>query len=151
MAISVETLKKLAGRIDDLSPLITDALPESIKAALVEAQADELKNAAKQAAGEIIKLMKSANEKIETHVNAIRDARKQIDRSKDRIEKIARARDYALETNNWFPLIMLTESMSSSQMYSLKEDGVALEVPDNWVSKTAASAPAAKKVASPKK
>lgn len=149
MAVSIETMKKLAGHTDDLSPLITDALPESIKAALVEAQADELKSAAKQAAGEIIKLMKSANVAIEAHVTSIRDARKQIDRSKDRIEKIARARDYALETNNWFPLIMLTESMSGSQLYSLKEDGVALEVPDNWVSKTAA--PAARKVASPKK
>ena len=151
MAISVETLKKLAGRTDDLSSLMMDALPENIKAALAEAQADELKNAAKAAASEILKLMKAANEKIEAHVTSIRDARKQIDRSKDRIEKIVRAREYALETNNWFPLIMLTESMSSSQMYSLKEDGVALEVPDNWVSKTAASAPAAKKVASPKK
>lgn len=150
MAISIETLKKLAGRSDDLSPLISDALPENIKQALAEAQADEMKSAAKEAAGEIIKLIKAANTAIELNVTNIRSARKTIDSAKAKIDEIARAREYALETNNWFPLIMLVSDLSFHEKMSLKEDDVVTKVPENWKPKTATSAPA-KKVTSPKK
>lgn len=139
----IDTLLKLVNSsVDEYSSTMVDALPEDIRAALVEAQADERKNVAKAAAAEIINLMKAVDVRTESHVESIRSARRREAEAKANLSELSTAKAYALETNNWFPVMTLLGNISPSDCFSLKAKGVQVFVPEGWQPKVAK--PAAK-------
>jgi len=120
------------------------SMPEELRAALKEQQAEERKENVKKAAKLLLYILNGSDSLISKEVKTIREARFKEVQAKQRIEQIKRARAYAEETNNYLPLAALTGLLISSKDI----DPSKLMVPFNWTPKV--EKPAAKKVAAKK-
>lgn len=128
--INVNSLLKLADKSyaeevashgGSLPTLLQEALQEQLKA--------REKDAANQAASEIIALLGNAEQAVETQVKSIRRSRELIAQSKAQLEKIARAKAYGLETSNFLPLV---HALGLSYHTQENFDAKLLEVPADW-------------------
>ncbi|BCG50225.1 hypothetical protein [Ralstonia phage RP13] len=124
------TLDKVLGNLaglntkDDLSQY--DALPLNLQEALKAKIADQQKQAASDAADLVLDLLNRTQALVNTNVENIRNIRKQIDRTKNVLERIERAKQYGLETQNFLPLAYIVGSTREPHL-----------VPEGWVSKNA--------------
>lgn len=129
--INVNSLIKLADKSyaeevashgGSLPTLLQEALQEQLKA--------REKDAANQAASEIIALLGNAEQAVENQVKSIRRSRELIAQSKAQLDKIARAKAYGLATSNFLPLVhVLGLSYHSEDNFDVK----LLHVPADWV------------------
>lgn len=129
--INVNSLIKLADKSyaeevashgGSLPTLLQEALQEQLKA--------REKDAANQAASEIIALLGNAEQAVENQVKSIRRSRELIAQSKVQLDKIARAKAYGLATSNFLPLVhVLGLSYHSEEHFDVK----LLHVPADWV------------------
>ncbi len=120
------------------------SMPEELRAALKEQQAEERKENVKKAAKLLLNILNGSDSLISKEVEVIRAARLKEAQAKQRIDQIKRARAYAEETNNYLPLAALTGLLMSSKDI----DPSKLMVPFNWTPKV--EKPTAKKVAAKK-
>jgi hypothetical protein len=81
-----------------------ELMPAGIKEAIVAIKAEKAKEATYAAATEVVKLIEAAAESKLSHVLAIRNARREIERAKEALEAIAAAERYASESSNYLPL-----------------------------------------------
>lgn len=91
---------------DDLAELdIQMDLPEDIGRHLAEMQKEEKEQASKEAAREILQLLKATQESVLTEVESIRSARRLEAKAKSRIAAIQIAKAYGNETQDYRPLM----------------------------------------------
>lgn len=98
--------------------------------------ADELKaqkhEKMRAAVKKIMKLNKVAAERRAELVTQIRMARRTEAAAKAKLKDVERALTYAKETNNYLPLIRLTESVSISEYRDLEPNDPKWKVPAEW-------------------
>ena len=119
---------QLNKQIEDFGGLSLD-----IRGALNELQDAERKESAKQAAQEIVSLLKVASASVEFQVKEIRRARRLEESAKKSIAELARAKAYGLETNNFIPLGVLLGHVYEHNV----ENKDLLKVPADWQPKKA--------------
>lgn len=116
-------------------------LPEEIRDALNQIDADSKKEAAKVTAKVIFEAFKSADEKVLLQVEEIRAARRREATAQEAIKQLQLAKSFASETGNYLPLLTLLTGEISIGNYTtlsdLKAKGAVLQVPANWQPKTA--------------
>jgi hypothetical protein len=117
---------QLNKQIEDFGGLSLD-----IKDALADLQAQERKESAQAAAKEIVEVLKLANSQIEYQVGFIREARRQEEAAKKKIEAVNRAKAYGLETNNFVPLGVVVGTVYPHQVHNKD----LIEVPKDWAPK----------------
>lgn len=120
---------QLNKQIEDFGGLSLD-----IKDALADLQAQERKESAQAAAKEIVDVLKLSNIQIEYQVGFIRDARRQEEAAKKKIEAVNRAKAYGLETNNFIPLGILVGEIYPHHVHNKD----LIEVPKDWQPKAKA-------------
>lgn len=108
--INVGVLEALAGQEqpkDEFTALLNAGVPDNseIASAMAEVFANDRKERVKAAAGEIIKLLRVADSVVADNVTSIRNARLIERRAKAKLDRIALARTYGIETNNMLPLV----------------------------------------------
>ena len=147
-----DTLLKLAG-INDESEIMTelglteDTIPNSeFSAALKEMQEEDRKKAMKNAAKEVIDLLKHTKSATDGLVNEIRCVRQREKKLLAAVKQIQLAREYAAETNNYIPLLVALQYDSPRSQAALQADfGEKARVPENW--KPDSAKPAARSTA----
>lgn len=105
---------------------------KEVAEAMAELKTERRKALVKEAASSMMLAMEEANQYLKDEVIALRDARAKEMQLKANIAKVNRAKQYALETNNYFPLLWLT---SDSARTVLMESGNAMSkvhVPVDW-------------------
>lgn len=143
--MSFETLMKLAG-INDNSELMTelglidDNLPgNEFSAVLLELQEEERKDAMKNAAKDVIELLKHANTSTELLVSRIRVVRQTEKELLAYVKKVQAAREYGAETSNYIPLVIaLNFDDRRRQSHLLTQFGDKAVIPEGWKPKTGA-------------
>lgn len=97
--------------------------------ALREQILQEKKDAAKNAAKEVLVLLKNTEQRITEEVETLREMRARVAWQMSRIKKLNEARDYGMETNNFLPLAMfaspdlsLKKLLHSTEMYAVPKD-----------------------------
>lgn len=80
----------------------------------------------------IMKLNKAAAERRNDLVTQIRMARRTEAEAKAKLKEIERALAYAKETNNYLPLVRLTETVSISEYRDLEPNDPKWKVPAEW-------------------
>lgn len=98
--------------------------------------ADELKaqkvEKMRAAVKKIMKLTKAANERRADLVSQIRMARRTEAAAKAKVKEVERALAYAKETNNYLPLVRLTETVTFSEYRDLEPNDPKWKVPAEW-------------------
>lgn len=111
-------------RKDDDSTLNNQNIAPAVRNAL-EAVA---KKEQEQAADEIVRALQMVGTAKESHLNSLRQLRKQEQVVKQNLQKIDRAEAYATETGNFVPLLVLL-----GRGYELGDvDGLETEVPKDF-------------------
>ena len=110
ISINVQVLEVLAGQVqpkDEFTALVNAGIPDNseIAAAMAEVMNADRKERVKAAAGEIIKLLRAADEAVNDGVSKIRGARAIERATKAKLDRISLARAYGVETNNMLPLL----------------------------------------------
>lgn len=136
----LSTLRAFAGGGFDDEFKHVGQLPTSVKEALQKKLDKQKEEAAGEAADQIIGILKSFDTSVEVHVEAVRSLRKREKAELERLAKLNRAKDYALETNNYLPVAALLGQLSR---YDLEEAGDLAKVPEAWEPAPAATATAA--------
>jgi hypothetical protein len=112
--------------------------------ALTEMQAEDRKAAAKDAAKQILDVIKAADQHIEYQVGEIQRHRRQEAAAKKDISEINKAKAYGLATNNFVPLGVLTGSINAHNV--LNKDLLKIDeskLPAGWDKKPEAKTAAA--------
>lgn len=115
-----------------------------LKEALTELQDQDRKTAARDAAKQILEVIKGADEQIESQVGEIQRARRLEAAAKKRILEIRKAKAYGLATNNFVPLAVKTGSLwqvnvENKELLEIDES----KLPEGWDKKPEAATPAA--------
>ena len=147
------TLLKLAG-INDENEIMAELglsddtiVNSEFSAALKEMQEEDRKKAMKNAAKEVIDLLKHTKSSTDQLVAEIRCVRQREKKLLNAVKHIQLAREYANETSNYIPLLVALQHESPRTQMSLQADfGEKAFVPENWKPKTAVK-PAATRVA----
>ncbi|MCK9234692.1 MAG: hypothetical protein M0R77_00090 [Gammaproteobacteria bacterium] len=115
---------------DDLSHHTSsfNLLGDELKEALNEAKAEQRKAVMREAVNEIIKLDQKYEACVKANVENIRAARKAEAQSQVRLKELNRAKQYAMETQNFLPLAFLLGVLGSN--YSID----AVTIPEDWKS-----------------
>ena len=150
--MNYNTLLKLAG-INDESEIMAelglsdDAIVNSeFSAALKEMQEEDRKKAMKNAAKEVIDLLKHTKSNTDQLVAEIRCVRQREKKLLSAVKQIQLAREYAAETNNYIPLLVALEYNSPCAQAALRADfGEKACIPENW--KPASAKPTTRSVA----
>ena len=145
--MNYNTLLKLAG-INDESEIMAelglsdDAIVDSeFSAVLKEMQEEDRKKAMKNAAKEVIDLLKHTKSSTDQLVAEIRCVRHHEKKLLGDVKRIQLAREYAAETSNYLPLLVALQYDSPRSQASLQADfGEKAFVPGNW--KPASAKPA---------
>ena len=146
------TLLKLAG-INDKNEIMAELgltedtiVNSEFSAALKEMQEEDRKKAMKNAAKEVIDLLKHTKSATDGLVSEIRCVRQREKKLLAAVKQIQLAREYAAETSNYIPLLVALEYDSPRSQASLQADfGDKAYVPDNW--KPASANPATRSAA----
>lgn len=107
---------------------------EAVKTALAELQAEQNTATAKAAAGEIMEVIKGFDTAVTARVTNIRSYRQAIEAEKATLEKLNRAKTYAIETGNYLPLGIMVGAVRS---YDVPAD--LQEVPKDWTPATSSN------------
>ena len=150
--MNYNTLLKLAG-INDEAEIMTELglsddtiVNSEFSAALKEMQEEERKKAMKNAAKEVIDLLKHTKTLTDTLVNEIRCVRQREKKLLAAIKQIQLTREYAAETSNYIPLLIALQYDSPRSQAALQADfGDKACVPENW--KPASAKPVARSAA----
>ena len=133
------TLLKLAGVNDENEimaelGLSDDTIVNSeFSAALKELQEEDRKKAMKNAAMEVIDLLKHTKTSTDRLVAEIRCVRQREKKLLSAVKQIQLAREYAAETNNYIPLLVALQYDSPRAQGGLQADfGEKAFVPENW-------------------
>ena len=134
-----DTLLKLAG-INDESEIMTELgltedtiVNSEFSAALKEMQEEDRKKAMKDAAKEVIELLKLTKSVTDTLVSEIRCVRQREKKLLAAVKQIQLAREYAAETSNYIPLLIALQYDSPRSQASLQADfGDKACIPENW-------------------
>ena len=137
------TLLKLAG-INDESEIMAELglsddtiVNSELSAALKEMQEEDRKKAMKNAAKEVIDLLKHAKSSTDRLVAEIRCVRHREKKLLGAVKQIQLAREYAAETSNYLPLLVALQYDSPRSQASLQADfGEKACIPDGWKPKS---------------
>ena len=150
--MNYNTLLKLAGVNDENEVMAELGLTEDtivnseFSAALKEMQEEDRKKAMKNAAKEVIDLLKHTKSSTDQLVAEIRCVRHREKKLLGAVKQIQLAREYAAETSNYLPLLVALQYDSPRSQASLQADfGEKAFVPENWKPKTVVK-PAATRV-----
>ena len=137
------TLLKLAGINDEAELMVELGLADDtivnseFSAALKEMQEEDRKKAMKNAAKEVIDLLKHTKSATDGLVSEIRCVRQREKKLLAAVKQIQLAREYAAETSNYIPLLVALEYDSPRSQASLQADfGEKACVPVNWKPKS---------------
>ena len=137
------TLLKLAGINDETEIMAELGLTEDtivnseFSATLKEMQEEDRKKAMKNAAKEVIDLLKHTKSATDGLVNEIRCVRQREKKLLAAVKQIQLAREYAAETNNYIPLLVALQYDSPRSQAALQADfGEKAYVPENWKPKS---------------
>ena len=141
------TLIKLAG-INDENEIMTELglsddtiVNSEFSAALKELQEEDRKKALKNAAKEVIDLLKHTKSSTDRLVAEIRCVRQREKKLLAAVKQLQLAREYAAETNNFIPLLVALQYDSLVNQTTLQSEfGEKACIPDNW--KPASAKPA---------
>ena len=133
------TRLKLAG-INDESEIMAELglsddtiVNSEFSAALKEMQEEDRKKAMKNAAKEVIDLLKHTKSSTDQLVAEIRCVRHREKKLLGAVKQIQLAREYAAETSNYLPLLVALQYDSPRSQASLQADfGEKASVPGNW-------------------
>ena len=133
------TLLKLAG-INDENEIMTELglsddtiVNSEFSTALKELQEEDRKKAMKNAAKEVIDLLKHTKTSTDRLVAEIRCVRQREKKLLSAVKQIQLAREYAAETNNYIPLLVALQYDSPRDQGGLQADfGEKAFVPENW-------------------
>lgn len=143
--MDISALVKLAG-IDDNKELMTelgltsDVLSDSeFSSALQELQNEEKKQAMKQAAKQVIELLKLSGMRTQGIVEEIRHIRRREKMLLACVKQIELAKQYASETNNYIPLMVAAEYNNPvTQRRMIAELPDKATIPEGWTPKNTA-------------
>ena len=133
------TLIKLAG-INDENEIMTELglsddtiVNSEFSSALKELQEEDRKKAMKNAAKEVIDLLKHTKSSTDLLVSEIRCVRQREKKLLSAVKQIQLAREYAAETNNYIPLLVASQYDSPRTQAGLQADfGEKACIPENW-------------------
>lgn len=130
--IALATKGKTPQAGDDLDQYIKTAGSNDLVAEALEGlRAKERATEASEIAHAILNLSRAGDAALESAVSALRQTRRLEAQQLALVKKISRAKAYALQTQNWLPLALVTGSSSAlGVMDSLDLD--LLEVPEDW-------------------
>ena len=136
------TLLKLAG-INDESEIMTELglsddtiVNSEFSAALKEMQEEDRKKAMKNAAKEVIELLKHTKSSTDQLVAEIRCVRHREKKLLGAVKQIQLAREYAAETSNYIPLLVALHYDSFNQASLQADFGEKACIPDGWKPKS---------------
>ena len=137
--MNFDVLVKLAGVNDEAEVMAELGLTEDtivnseFSAALKELQEEDRKKALKNAAKEVIDLLKHTKSSTDQLVAQIRCVRHREKKQLSAVKQIQLAREYAAETNNYIPLLVALQHDSPRTQAGLQADfGEKACVPENW-------------------
>ena len=132
--INITVLASLANadQKDEFSTNIAN-MPEPLKAALAVKRDAQAAKVWEDAATLILSIYESAQEQTQTHVQKVREARKQEAQYLAKIAAINRAKAYGEATNNYLPLAALCGNLYGN-VDTLDTD--KFKVPEDWVDPT---------------
>jgi len=132
--INITVLASLANadQKDEFSTNIAN-MPEPLKAALAVKRDAQAAKVWEDAATLILSIYESAQEQTQTHVQKVREARKQEAQHLAKIAAINRAKAYGEATNNYLPLAALCGNLYGN-VDTLDTD--KFKVPEDWVDPT---------------
>jgi hypothetical protein len=132
--INITVLASLANaeQKDEFSTNIAN-MPEPLKAALAVKRDAQAAKVWEDAATLILSIYESAQEQTQTHVQKVREARKQEAQHLAKIATINRAKAYGEATNNYLPLAALCGNLYGN-VDTLDTD--KFKVPEDWVDPT---------------
>ena len=137
------TLLKLAG-VNEENELMAELglsddtiVNSEFSAALKEMQEEDRKKAMKNAAKEVIELLKHAKSSTDRLVAEIRCVRQREKKMLAAVKQIQLAREYAAETSNYIPLLVALQYDSPRNQAGLQADfGEKACIPDGWKPKS---------------
>lgn len=136
MSLKLSALALAATVTDDLTQYVETELNKSeMKMLIQEKIKQDRLQVMKDAASEVVDLLKFKQVAIESRVNAIRNNRKAIDLAKSELEAIKLATEYGDETNNYLPLARLLGKITPCDIIRLETSTPSItKVPKGFVS-----------------